>query len=261
MVFAIIIFITYHFLNVFGRKLAEEDAISPFLGSWMSSFLLTPLAVFLTYRATNDIGVSIDLDWLINPFKLLFTKNKFDKKTFIKEIVSLDNINTTDNDFKLLETKDDAFLKNVVKNAEQFNYTESYRIKALKVLEQRNINQEELKRTNNLYNEDYMSLKYYLEQYKLNSVNALRFYVIAFVLSIAAVITKNLYVSLVSIISLIFLYISIYSSAKNLAEISKIQPKNSFINTAIAVLFGFPFYIIIYFYNKSKIKEVLTTFN
>uniref|UniRef100_UPI004048550D LptF/LptG family permease n=1 Tax=Flavobacterium sp. TaxID=239 RepID=UPI004048550D len=59
MVFAIIIFITFHFINTFGRKLAQEDSITPFLGMWMSSLVLLPLAVFLTYRATNDIGVMI----------------------------------------------------------------------------------------------------------------------------------------------------------------------------------------------------------
>lgn len=76
MVFAIVIFITFHFLNLFGRKLAQEDAINPFLGVWLSSLILTPLAIFLTYRATNDIGISINLDWLIDPIKNLFSKKK-----------------------------------------------------------------------------------------------------------------------------------------------------------------------------------------
>ena len=56
-VFAIVIFITFHFINVFGKKLAQENGISPFFGAWMSSLILTPFAVFLTHRATNDIGL------------------------------------------------------------------------------------------------------------------------------------------------------------------------------------------------------------
>ncbi len=78
-VFAIIIFIAFHFINTFGRKLAQEDSIPPFLGTWMASILLTPLAVVLTYRATNDIGLmgSLNFDWLTKPFKRLFNdKNK-----------------------------------------------------------------------------------------------------------------------------------------------------------------------------------------
>ena len=72
-VFAVIIFIAYHFLNLFGRKLAQEDVVSPFLGTWMSSLFLTPLAILLTYRATNDIGLMISFDWLTDPFKKIFS--------------------------------------------------------------------------------------------------------------------------------------------------------------------------------------------
>src|SRR5690606_34137729 len=56
-VFAILIFITFHFINTFGKRMAQQDGISPFFGAWMSSIILTPLAVLLTYRATNDIGL------------------------------------------------------------------------------------------------------------------------------------------------------------------------------------------------------------
>jgi lipopolysaccharide export system permease protein len=72
-VFAVLIFITFHFINTFGKRLAEENGISPFFGSWMSSFVLTPLAILLTYRATNDIGL-INIDSILHPFQKLFQK-------------------------------------------------------------------------------------------------------------------------------------------------------------------------------------------
>lgn len=73
-VFAVLIFITFHFINTFGRKVAQQDSIPPFLGAWMASILMTPFAVILTYRATNDIGIMINFDWITNPFKKLFNK-------------------------------------------------------------------------------------------------------------------------------------------------------------------------------------------
>ena len=76
-VFAMLVFITFHFINTFGRKLAQEDTISPFLGSAMSSIVLIPLAIFLTYRATNDIGIMINFDWITDPIVKLY--NKFSK--------------------------------------------------------------------------------------------------------------------------------------------------------------------------------------
>ncbi|RAK25172.1 lipopolysaccharide export system permease protein [Flavobacterium aquaticum] len=73
-VFAVLIFITFHFINTFGRKVAQQDEIPPFLGAWMASILMTPFAIILTYRATNDIGIMINFDWITDPFKKLFNK-------------------------------------------------------------------------------------------------------------------------------------------------------------------------------------------
>lgn len=78
-VFAILIFIVFHFINTFGKKVAQENGIPPFLGCWMSSIVLTPLAVLLTYRATNDIGL-INFDTIIAPFQKFFQKIFVSKK-------------------------------------------------------------------------------------------------------------------------------------------------------------------------------------
>lgn len=72
-VFAILIFITFHFINTFGKRLAQENGMTPFMGSWLSSFILTPLAVLLTYRATNDIGL-INMDVILAPFQKVVKK-------------------------------------------------------------------------------------------------------------------------------------------------------------------------------------------
>ncbi|RZL39871.1 MAG: LptF/LptG family permease, partial [Pedobacter sp.] len=78
-VFAVLIFITFHFTNTFGKKIAQENQITPFLGVWLASIILTPFALLLTYRATNDIGL-VNMDGIITPiqnfFKKLFNSNK-----------------------------------------------------------------------------------------------------------------------------------------------------------------------------------------
>ncbi|MGL5112574.1 MAG: LptF/LptG family permease [Flavobacterium sp.] len=72
-VFAVLIFITFHFINTFGKRISQEDGLTPFVGAWMSSFILTPLAILLTYRAINDIGI-INLDRILEPFQKLIKK-------------------------------------------------------------------------------------------------------------------------------------------------------------------------------------------
>lgn len=73
-VFAVLIFIIFNFANTFGKKLAGQDALHPFIGVAAGALILTPFAILFTYRATNDMGLTIDLDWLINPLKNIFTK-------------------------------------------------------------------------------------------------------------------------------------------------------------------------------------------
>ena len=72
-VFAVLIFITFHFINTFGKRLSQEDGMTPFMGSWMSSFILLPLAVLLTYRATNDNGL-INFDIITTPIQKIFQR-------------------------------------------------------------------------------------------------------------------------------------------------------------------------------------------
>src|SRR5690606_13518704 len=47
-VFAIIIFIGYHFTTTFGRKIAQDGTIEAFWGAWGYSIVLTPPAINLT---------------------------------------------------------------------------------------------------------------------------------------------------------------------------------------------------------------------
>jgi lipopolysaccharide export system permease protein len=72
-VFAVLIFISFHFINTFGKRVSQEDQLTPFLGAWMSTLILSPLAILLTYRATNDIGL-INLDVIMAPIQKLFQK-------------------------------------------------------------------------------------------------------------------------------------------------------------------------------------------
>lgn len=72
-VFAVTIFIVFHFVNTFGKKVAQENGITPFMGCWLSTFILLPLALLLTYRATNDIGL-INIDAVITPIQQFFKR-------------------------------------------------------------------------------------------------------------------------------------------------------------------------------------------
>ncbi len=53
-VFSIIFFIIFHIISITGEKLVKQDELLPWQGMWLASFVLLPLGVFLTYKATKD---------------------------------------------------------------------------------------------------------------------------------------------------------------------------------------------------------------
>ena len=79
MVIAVILFLTYYFIGVFATNTAKNGNIHPILGAWLSTFIMLPLGIFLTKRATSDKGL-INFGSIIDFFKDLFQKkNKVPK--------------------------------------------------------------------------------------------------------------------------------------------------------------------------------------
>ncbi len=54
LVIAIIFFLIFHLLNMFGEKFVKESILSPFTGMWLAIIVLIPVGIFLTYKAMHD---------------------------------------------------------------------------------------------------------------------------------------------------------------------------------------------------------------
>lgn len=57
MVLAILIFLTFHYIGLFGKNASEDSSISPLLGSWLSTLIIAPFALYFTQRASSDKGI------------------------------------------------------------------------------------------------------------------------------------------------------------------------------------------------------------
>ena len=57
LVISILLFLAYHFLGIFSKNLAEDSSINPVLASWLSTLIMLPISMYLTYKATNDRSV------------------------------------------------------------------------------------------------------------------------------------------------------------------------------------------------------------
>jgi lipopolysaccharide export system permease protein len=54
LVFAVVFFVIFFLLNNFGKKFVKEGVLGPIGGMWMATYVLTPIGLFLTYKAMND---------------------------------------------------------------------------------------------------------------------------------------------------------------------------------------------------------------
>jgi lipopolysaccharide export system permease protein len=54
MVVSVLLFLTYYVISMIGEKSAAEMATEPAIGMWLSSAILLPLGIFLSYKASRD---------------------------------------------------------------------------------------------------------------------------------------------------------------------------------------------------------------
>ena len=68
-----IFFVLYWVVDISGKKLARDGVTSPFIGAFISTFVLLPIGVFLTWQATKDTG-AFSFKNIMNSVKQFFQK-------------------------------------------------------------------------------------------------------------------------------------------------------------------------------------------
>ena len=71
LVVAIIFFLLFHLLNMFGEKFARGQIMTPFWGLWLPIFVLVPVGFFLTYKAMHDSQL-FNKDYYYRFFRMIF---------------------------------------------------------------------------------------------------------------------------------------------------------------------------------------------
>jgi lipopolysaccharide export system permease protein len=77
LVIAIIFFLLFHLLNMFGEKFVKEGMMPPFIGMWLAVIVLAPVGAFLTWKAMHDSQL-FNKELYNKAFKKI--KNLFTKK-------------------------------------------------------------------------------------------------------------------------------------------------------------------------------------
>jgi lipopolysaccharide export system permease protein len=78
-IIALGLFIFYQMLTIAGEKMAKSAIVEPYVGMWISTVILLPLSIWITYKATKE-STLIDRDKFSRFFKKIFGWIKFKKR-------------------------------------------------------------------------------------------------------------------------------------------------------------------------------------
>ena len=81
-IISILFFVFYWVIDISGKRLANDGAISPFIGTFISSFILIPIGIFLTAKSSSDSGL-----FNADAYKIFFNKLSDRLKAFRKKTV------------------------------------------------------------------------------------------------------------------------------------------------------------------------------
>lgn len=74
LVVSVLLFLVYYIIDNTGYKMARDGRWPIWLGMWISTFILAPLGIYVTYKAMNDSAVFDKDAWLIKLRRLLGRK-------------------------------------------------------------------------------------------------------------------------------------------------------------------------------------------
>jgi len=67
-VISVLFFVVFYVISLSAEKMVKEDVINTIAGTWAASYILLPIGIFLTYKATTDSSI-LNVETYLNFFK------------------------------------------------------------------------------------------------------------------------------------------------------------------------------------------------
>lgn len=102
-VLSVFLFIFYYIIDTTGYKFVRDGIWLPWQGMWLSTAILLPLGVFLTYKAVND-SVIFNAETYIDTFKRLIGKREYRKIEMKNLIIDKPDYQEVSNQLQQIKT-------------------------------------------------------------------------------------------------------------------------------------------------------------
>ena len=83
LVISVVMFVLFYAVNLVGEKIGVSGTVPLWVGMWLSSLVLLPVGLWITYRASQDShAISLDSffklfkNTLIKPIQMRFSKKR-----------------------------------------------------------------------------------------------------------------------------------------------------------------------------------------
>ncbi len=264
-VIGVVLFLAFHFIGIFAKNSAEDNTIIPFVASWLSTFILLPLGIYLTSRATTDQGI-FDVG-IISVIKERFFAKK-ENQTSIKQTIP--SYELTEDEVNILDNRSINQLKDIVQNYREYNYRKEVHYGALERLDKLGITidhltvqgyykETQVKKVEEVYNK-------YLKYSSLTFIFFITFFAVC-VLQVISLFTNNVFseviivvfkaifsISVIVVISGFFISLTL-TIIYHRVFFKKIGKKPELSMWFLYYLIGLIGYPIIHFYYRKQIKE------
>ena len=255
LVFAILIFLTYHFISIFAKNSSEDNSLDPILATWLAGLIMLPFSIYLTSRATKDRAL-LDLDSILIPLKQKLVKTS---------IISESNHKNESIDTKNIDRFENEKLIDLVKNYRHYGLSIAHKTNALQLLEQRGITELELKLSGNLSNESFESGVRHLEDYHENATLANYAHLTLLIFGISGLVLNNNGLSsvgkilvVIGIFSALLFLVLFTKVLKNQSEFYKILKKKFMTHNVVFIILALPLFFLYRLYFNKKMNEDLT---
>lgn len=140
-IISVVLFIIYYIIGNIGYKMGRDGVWQPWQGEWLSTALLFPLGVFLTYKSMKESALfNVEL---YGRYVRNFLRIKSDpnwsptKEADPKEILPLSSLNASAEQINSFNELDNNTLKDIVQNYKAYGYSVEDQMLALAILKER----------------------------------------------------------------------------------------------------------------------------
>lgn len=169
-VISVILFIVYYIFDNIGVKMARDGVWEAWQGMWLSSFVLFPLGVFLTYKAMNDSALFNTEAYGKFIRKILWLQPKEDsiEEQYVdeKDIPDLSTMNVDPELVNSLQTMSEDKLKDMAKNYQRYGYDGDTLYVILSILKEKGVSLFDIRIKNLDYDDAIRNYTNFIKSYK-----------------------------------------------------------------------------------------------